>query len=354
MIHADIDPAEIGKNRAVDVPIVGDCQAVIVDLIETLRNERATDPSTPDISEWWAYLNKMRSTYPLSYDRQSDGSMSPEFVISAIGKAAGPDAVYVAGVGQHQMWAAQFISYEKPRSWLNSGGLGMMGYAVPAAMGARWLPRDRGVGHRRRRLLPDDQPGAGHLRHRGYPIKVALINNGNLGMVRQWQTLFYDERYSNTDLSTPRMIPDFVKLAEALGCAAFRVEKEADVDEVIAQARAINDRPVVIDFIVGKDAQVWLMVAAGTSNDEIMAAINIRPLFDEEDSVSDPSTSTNDGAPGHGRHEQEGRAASTTHTLSVLVEDLPGVLAWPSLFSRRGFNIESLAVGPTELAVSRG
>jgi acetolactate synthase-1/2/3 large subunit len=123
----------------------------------------------------------------------------------------------------------------------------------------------------------------------GIPIKVALINNGNLGMVRQWQTLFYDERYSNTDLSThSRMIPDFVKLAEALGCAAFRVEKEADVDEVIAQARAINDRPVVIDFIVGKDAQVWPMVAAGTSNDEIMAAINIRPLFDEEDSVSDP------------------------------------------------------------------
>ena len=290
VIHADIDPAEIGKNRAVDVPIVGDCQAVIVDLIETLRNERATDPSTPDISEWWAYLNKMRSTYPLSYDRQSDGSMSPEFVISAIGKAAGPDAVYVAGVGQHQMWAAQFISYEKPRSWLNSGGLGTMGYAVPAAMGAKMASPETEV-------WAIDGDGCFQMTNQelatcaieGIPIKVALINNGNLGMVRQWQTLFYDERYSNTDLSThSRMIPDFVKLAEALGCAAFRVEKEADVDEVIAQARAINDRPVVIDFIVGKDAQVWPMVAAGTSNDEIMAAINIRPLFDEEDSVSDP------------------------------------------------------------------
>ena len=290
VIHADIDPAEIGKNRAVDVPIVGDCQAVIVDLIETLRNERATDPSTPDISEWWAYLNKMRSTYPLSYDRQSDGSMSPEFVISAIGKAAGPDAVYVAGVGQHKMWAAQFISYEKPRSWLNSGGLGTMGYAVPAAMGAKMASPETEV-------WAIDGDGCFQMTNQelatcaieGIPIKVALINNGNLGMVRQWQTLFYDERYSNTDLSThSRMIPDFVKLAEALGCAAFRVEKEADVDEVIAQARAINDRPVVIDFIVGKDAQVWPMVAAGTSNDEIMAAINIRPLFDEEDSVSDP------------------------------------------------------------------
>ncbi len=290
VIHADIDPAEIGKNRAVDVPIVGDCQAVIVDLIETLRNERATDPSTPDISEWWAYLNKMRSTYPLSYDRQSDGSMSPEFVISAIGKAAGPDAVYVAGVGQHQMWAAQFISYEKPRSWLNSGGLGTMGYAVPAAMGAKMASPETEV-------WAIDCDGCFQMTNQelatcaieGIPIKVTLINNGNLGMVRQWQTLFYDERYSNTDLSThSRMIPDFVKLAEALGCAAFRVEKEADVDEVIAQARAINDRPVVIDFIVGKDAQVWPMVAAGTSNDEIMAAINIRPLFDEEDSVSDP------------------------------------------------------------------
>ena len=284
VIHADIDPAEIGKNRAVDVPIVGDCQAVIVDLIETLRNERATDPSTPDISEWWAYLNKMRSTYPLSYDRQSDGSMSPEFVISAIGKAAGPDAVYVAGVGQHQMWAAQFISYEKPRSWLNSGGLGTMGYAVPAAMGAKMASPETEV-------WAIDGDGCFQMTNQelatcaveGVPIKVALINNGNLGMVRQWQTLFYGERYSNTDLAThSQRIPDFVKLAEALGCVGLRCERAEDVVDVINQARAINDRPVVIDFIVGADAQVWPMVAAGTGNDEIMAARNIRPLFDED------------------------------------------------------------------------
>ncbi|MXP20917.1 acetolactate synthase large subunit [Gordonia sp. HNM0687] len=288
VIHADIDPAEIGKNRHVDVPIVGDCKAVIGDLLETIRNERATTTEAPDLSTWWRYLDGIRRTYPLSYDRQADGSVSPEFVISAIGKAAGPDAVYCAGVGQHQMWAAQFISYEKPRTWLNSGGLGTMGYAVPAAMGAKAAAPDTEV-------WAIDGDGCFQMTNQelatcaieGIPIKVALINNGNLGMVRQWQTLFYEERYSNTDLAThSRRIPDFVKLAEALGCAAFRVENEADVDEVIAKAREINDRPVVIDFIVGADAQVWPMVAAGTGNDEIMAARDIRPLFDDDESAS--------------------------------------------------------------------
>ena len=291
VIHADIDPAEIGKNRVADVPIVGDCKAVIVDLIETLRAERATTEETPDLTEWWSYLDGIRRTYPLSYDRPSDGSMSPEFVISRIGKLAGPEAVYCAGVGQHQMWAAQFISYENPRTWLNSGGLGTMGYAVPAAMGAKMAAPETEV-------WAIDGDGCFQMTNQelatcaieGIPIKVALINNGNLGMVRQWQTLFYEQRYSNTDLSTHSLrIPDFVKLAEALGCAAFRVENEDEVDEVIAKAREINDRPVVIDFIVGADAQVWPMVAAGTGNDEIMAARNIRPLFDDDESASDPA-----------------------------------------------------------------
>ncbi|GAC66335.1 acetolactate synthase large subunit [Gordonia soli] len=290
VIHADIDPAEIGKNRVADVPIVGDCKAVIADLTETLRNERATSGTSPDISEWWKYLDGIRSTYPLSYDRQADGSLSPEYVISAIGKAGGPDAVYCAGVGQHQMWAAQFISYEKPRTWLNSGGLGTMGYAVPAAMGAK-------MGAPETEVWAIDGDGCFQMTNQelatcaieGIPIKVALINNGNLGMVRQWQTLFYEERYSNTDLAThSRRIPDFVKLAEALGCAAFRAETEEEVDEVIAKAREIHDRPVVIDFIVGADAQVWPMVAAGTGNDEIMAARDIRPLFDDDESASGP------------------------------------------------------------------
>ena len=293
VIHADIDPAEIGKNRPADVPIVGDIKAVIGELIAVLRQDRGGDQRIgnegvcdPDLADWWSYLNGLRETYPLSWDPQSDGSLSPEYVISELGRIAGPDAIYVAGVGQHQMWAAQFISYEKPRTWLNSGGLGTMGYAVPAAMGAKMACPDAEV-------WAIDGDGCFQMTNQelatcaveGVPIKVALINNGNLGMVRQWQTLFYGERYSQTDLSThSHRIPDFVKLAEALGCVGLRCEREEDVDDVINQARAINDRPVVIDFIVGADAQVWPIVATGTGNDQIMAARNIRPLFDEDNS----------------------------------------------------------------------
>lgn len=282
VIHADIDPAEIGKNRHADVPIVGDVKAVIIELLELLRQDGI--PGKLDMTEWWAYLNEVQSTYPLSYGPQSDGSLGPEYVIEKLGQIAGPDALYVAGVGQHQMWAAQFISYEKPRTWLNSGGLGTMGFAIPAAMGAKMARPEAEV-------WAIDGDGCFQMTNQelatcaveGIPIKVALINNGNLGMVRQWQTLFYEERYSQTDLAThSHRIPDFVKLAEALGCVGLRCEREEDVEEVIKAARAINDRPVVIDFIVGADAQVWPMVAAGTSNDEIQAARGIRPLFDDE------------------------------------------------------------------------
>ncbi|MBY6716807.1 acetolactate synthase large subunit, partial [Rhodococcus sp. BP-110] len=293
VVHADIDPAEIGKNRFADVPIVGDCREVIVELIEAIRADQATGTAL-DLADWWTYLDNVRRTYPLSYDRPSDGAMSPEFVIQSIGKFAGPDAIYCAGVGQHQMWAAQFISYEKPRTWLNSGGLGTMGYAVPAAMGAKMGLPDTEV-------WAIDGDGCFQMTNQelatcaveGIPIKVAVINNGNLGMVRQWQTLFYEERYSNTELGTHGAvrIPDFLKLAEALGCVGLRCEREEDVDAVIAQARAINDRPVVIDFIVGKDAQVWPMVAAGTGNSEIMAARGIRPLFDnDEEAAQEPGS----------------------------------------------------------------
>lgn len=279
VIHADIDPAEIGKNRHADVPIVGDVKNVIVDLIEALRREGAT----LKMDNWWEYLRGVQATYPLSYGPQSDGSLSPEFVIETLGRIAGPDAVYVAGVGQHQMWAAQFIKYENPKTWLNSGGLGTMGFAVPAAMGAKF-------GRPEAEVWAIDGDGCFQMTNQelatcaveGAPIKVAVINNGNLGMVRQWQTLFYGERYSQTDLAThSRRIPDFVKLAEALGCVGLRCEREEDVEAVIQQAREINDRPVVIDFIVGADAQVWPMVAAGTGNDEIQAARGIRPLFDD-------------------------------------------------------------------------
>ena len=280
VIHADIDPAEIGKNRHADVPIVGDVKAVITELLEVLRHDKLS----LDLADWWSYLDGVRSTYPLSYGPQSDGSLSPEFVIETLGRIAGPDALYVAGVGQHQMWAAQFVKYEKPRTWLNSGGLGTMGFSIPAAMGAKMGCPDAEV-------WAIDGDGCFQMTNQelatcaieGIPIKVALINNGNLGMVRQWQTLFYGERYSQTDLAThSHRIPDFVMLAEALGCVGLRCEREEDVEDVINQARAVTDRPVVIDFIVGADAQVWPMVAAGTSNDEIQAARGIRPLFDDE------------------------------------------------------------------------
>ncbi|MCV7083223.1 acetolactate synthase large subunit, partial [Mycolicibacterium insubricum] len=285
IIHADIDPAEIGKNRHADVPIVGDVKAVIVELIAALR--KAEVPGNLNMESWWEYLGGLRATYPLSYGPQSDGSLSPEFVIEKLGEIAGPEAIYVAGVGQHQMWAAQFIKYEKPKTWLNSGGLGTMGFAIPAAMGAKLARPEAEV-------WAVDGDGCFQMTNQelatcaieGAPIKVALINNGNLGMVRQWQTLFYGERYSQTDLAThSQRIPDFVKLAEAMGCVGMRCERAEDVEDVIRAAREINDRPVVIDFIVGADAQVWPMVAAGTSNDQIMAARDIRPLFDNEDQV---------------------------------------------------------------------
>ncbi len=284
VIHADIDPAEIGKNRHADVPIVGDVRNVIRDLLEILRRENVTAASL-ELGNWWEYLSSIKATYPLSYGPQSDGSLSPEYVIEKLGQIAGPEALYVAGVGQHQMWAAQFVKYENPKTWLNSGGLGTMGYAIPAAMGAKFARPEAEV-------WAIDGDGCFQMTNQelatcaleGAPIKVALINNGNLGMVRQWQTLFYEERYSQTNLSThSHRIPDFVKLAEALGCVGLRCERAEDVEDVINQARAINDRPVVIDFIVGADAQVWPMVAAGTSNDEIQAARGIRPLFDSEE-----------------------------------------------------------------------
>jgi acetolactate synthase I/II/III large subunit len=287
VVHADIDPAEISKNRHAEVPIVGDCREVIIELLGAIRAERETGQQA-DLSGWWSQLDAWRATYPLGYDEPDDGSLSPQYVIERIGKLAGPDAYYVAGVGQHQMWAAQFIEHERPRHWLNSGGLGTMGYAVPAAMGAK-------VGVPGSSVWAIDGDGCFQMTNQelatctveGIPIKVAIINNGNLGMVRQWQTLFYNERYSQTDLdrveqgnSAGTRIPDFVKLAEAYGCAGLRCETAAEVDAVIKQAMDIGDRPVVIDFVVHRDAMVWPMVAAGTSNDDIKVARDMAPDWD--------------------------------------------------------------------------
>jgi acetolactate synthase I/II/III large subunit len=281
IVHADIDPAEISKNRRADVPIVGDCREVIADLVAAVASEHAAGRKG-DYGAWWALLDSMRTTYPVGYDQPADGSLAPQYVIERIGKLAGPEAVFVAGVGQHQMWAAQFISYERPNTWLNSGGLGTMGYAVPAAMGAK-------VGRPEAQVWAIDGDGCFQMTNQelatcaieGIPIKVAVINNGNLGMVRQWQTLFYNQRYSHTDLGKRgARIPDFVKLAEAYGCAGLRCERAEDVDHVIETAAKIDDRPVVVDFVVHQDAMVWPMVPAGTSNDDIQFARDMAPDWD--------------------------------------------------------------------------
>ncbi|UFU07737.1 acetolactate synthase large subunit [Ruania halotolerans] len=286
VVHADIDPAEISKNRFADVPIVGDLKDVLADLIAELEREQAHH-GKPDLEGWWSTLDHLRETYSLGWTPTEDGLLAPQHVISRIGEISGPDSIYVAGVGQHQMWAAQFIRYQKPRNWLNSGGLGTMGYSVPAAMGAKVARPDDTV-------WAIDGDGCFQMTNQelatcaieGIPIKVAIINNSSLGMVRQWQTLFYDSRYSNTDLNTGHetvRIPDFVKLAEAYGCVGLRCDKVTDVDETIRQAEAINDRPVVVDFVVSRDAMVWPMVAAGVSNDDIQYARGISPAFERDE-----------------------------------------------------------------------
>ena len=286
VVHADIDPAEIGKNKAVDVPIVGDLREVLADLLPELEREHAHH-GKPDLEAWWRQLDAWRETFGLGYDEPADGHLAPQYVIQRIGELSGSEATYVAGVGQHQMWASQFIKYERPNSWLNSGGLGTMGYAVPAAMGAK-------VGEPDRTVWAIDGDGCFQMTNQelatcainDIPIKVAVINNSSLGMVRQWQTLFYEERYSNTDLHTGHgtvHIPDFVKLADAYGCVGLRCETKADVDATIKRALEIDDRPVVVDFTVSRDAMVWPMVAAGVSNDDIQYARGMSPAWDRED-----------------------------------------------------------------------
>lgn len=285
VVHVDIDPAEISKIRTADVPIVGDLKDVLVDLDVAFR--AVSGGTTPDITEWWSFLDGLRDEFPLGYTQPTDGLMAPQYVIQRIGELTGPEGVYAAGVGQHQMWAAQFIKYERPNAWLNSGGAGTMGYSVPAAMGAKVAEPDRVV-------WAIDGDGCFQMTNQelatcainNIPIKVAIINNSSLGMVRQWQTLFYDGRHSHTDLNTGHgtvRIPDFVKLAEAYGCLAIRVEKEEDVDAAIQTALETNDRPVVIDFVVSADAMVWPMVPQGVSNSFVQYARDHSPAFDEQE-----------------------------------------------------------------------
>jgi len=276
VIHADIDPAEIGKNRPVDLPIVGDAKAVITELTALLA-----ETALPDWQPWRDYLDDLKGSYPLGWDDDVPG-IAPQYVIKRIGELAGPEAVYATGVGQHQMWSAQFLPHDRPHSWVSSGGLGTMGYCVPAAMGAQ-------VGNPGRVVFGIDGDGSFQMTNQeittcsqnGIPIKIAIINNGTLGMVRQWQTLFYDGKYLETDLDVAHL-PDFVKLAEAMGAVGIRVTKKDEVDDAIKQALAITDRPVVIDFHVAKDAMVWPMVPAGTSNDEVMIGRGLTPDWKEQ------------------------------------------------------------------------
>jgi len=284
VVHVDVDPAEISKIRFADVPIVGDLAEVLPDLTAAYRT--ASVLASPDLSEWWARLDGLRSEYPLGYAPTSDGLLAPQHVIQRIGELTGPEGVYVAGVGQHQMWSAQFIQYERPNAWLNSGGAGTMGYSVPAAMGAKVAQPDRVV-------WSIDGDGCFQMTNQelvtcalnDIPIKVAIINNSSLGMVRQWQALFYDGRYSHTELNTghgTRRIPDFVKLAEAYGALGIRVTEESQVDDAIRLALETNDRPVVIDFVVSSDAMVWPMVPQGVSNSYVQYAKDHSPSWEEE------------------------------------------------------------------------
>ena len=284
VVHVDIDPAEIGKIRFADVPIVGDAKEVLTDLLPAF--EEAARGGGPDLTDWWKRLDTLRKQYPLGYAPTDDALLSPQKVIERIGQLSGPEAIYAAGVGQHQMWAAQFIGYERPHAWLNSGGAGTMGYAVPAAMGAK-------VAEPERLVWAIDGDGCFQMTNQelatctinNIPIKVAIINNSSLGMVRQWQTLFYDGRHSFTDLNTGAetvMIPDFVKLAEAYGALGIRVTKEEEIDKAIQLAIETNDRPVVIDFVVSRDAMVWPMVPQGVGNSSVQYARQHAPEWEEE------------------------------------------------------------------------
>ena len=277
VIHADIDPAEIGKNVPVDVPIVGDVKLTCEGLLQQLVEQDA-----PDTDAWVARLTAMKERYQPRWDEPADGKLSPQEVTQRLGQRAPSDTIFVTGVGQHQMWSAHFLPHETPNSFLNSGGAGTMGFCVPAAMGAKVANPDRTV-------WGIDGDGCFQMTNQELvtcavnkiPVKIAVINNNVLGMVRQWQSLFYEGRYSNTDLSTETW-PNFPMLAEAMGCAAFRATNEEEMEDAITKAMEINDRPVVVEFVVEKDAMVWPMVPAGVSNDEIKVARDMAPEWEEE------------------------------------------------------------------------
>lgn len=312
IIHIDIDPAEIDKNRQADIPIVGDVGTVLDKLIPEITRSQAIH-GRRDLQAWWALIHQWQQQYPPAYQTPDDGSLAPQWVVQQLSKQADPSTIWVSGVGQHQMWASQFIDFEQPHSWISSGGLGTMGYGLPAALGAAIGSARDFEGKKPVWLIDGDgsfqmnsqELATVFLEHT--PVKIAILNNSVLGMVRQWQTLFYGQHYSQTDLKdgddtqdaghddhsghigsdgndgptssgTCPEIPDFIALAQAYGCVGLRARTQAEAIDAITQANAINDRPVLIDFRVWKDAMVWPMVAAGASNDEVVYLPGITPL----------------------------------------------------------------------------
>ncbi len=268
VIHVDVDPAEIGKVRNADVPIVGDAAAVLEQLLFAMEHLLGADPA-PARTEWFETIAEWQRTHPLRYEQDPDGPIQQQYVIQEMHRITHGDATVVAGVGQHQMWASQYWGFERPQTWINSGGLGTMGYAIPAAIGAKAGAPDQLV-------IAFDGDGCFQMTMQELvtasveqiPVKIFVLNNGWLGMVKQWQKLFYNERYSATDLTGTN--PDFVGLAEAMGCAGFRAERPEEVAPTIEKALAINDRPVVVEFRCDPDAMVFPMVPAGGSNDDVV------------------------------------------------------------------------------------
>ncbi|HSK22074.1 MAG TPA: biosynthetic-type acetolactate synthase large subunit [Egicoccus sp.] len=269
VIHVDVDPAEIGKNRAVDVPIVGDVRVVLGQFLKVL-DDKADGEFVPAADAWRDHLTQMKREHPLRLEQPDTGVLKPQTAIRAIHETWGDEAVYVAGVGQHQMWSAQHIPYTRGRQWINSGGLGTMGFAVPAAIGAKV-----GVGSDTPVVAIDGdgcfqmtfQELATAVQH-DIPVVFCVINNGYLGMVRQWQHLFYDDRLSQVAL--PQDCPDLMKIADAYGIPGFRVMTVDELDTTLAKAREITDQPVLIEFRVDPDEMVFPMVPSGASNDDVI------------------------------------------------------------------------------------
>ncbi|MEX0698760.1 MAG: acetolactate synthase large subunit [Acidimicrobiia bacterium] len=263
VIHVDVDPAEIGKVRAADVPIVGDARRVLEQLIEAWGERE-----TPDRNAWIETVHRWQKDFPLSYDQPADGAIKPQFVVEELYRLTAGDATVVSGVGQHQMWTSQFWRFEEPRRWINSGGLGTMGFAIPAAIGAK-------AGTPEELVFAIDGDGCFQMTFNELitaavekiPIKVAVINNGTHGMVTQWQRLFYNGRFSGSVLGDGI---DYPKLAEALGCAGLRAETPDEVGPILEKALAIDDRPVVVEMVVDREEMVFPMVPAGGSNDEVI------------------------------------------------------------------------------------